>query len=85
MLYRIEFGNKGESFAHHQLAAAAWKWWQVFSGQADFDFFVRFERAAIRRYEGLEWVSPPQWRIGHTLDLAGRPNELRNVNLVYVQ
>ena len=27
----------------------------------------------------IEWVSPPQWRFGHTLDSAVRPNKLRNV------
>ena len=29
--------------------------------------------------QGLEWASPPQWRISHTLDLAVRLNELRNI------
>ena len=27
----------------------------------------------------LEWASPSQWRIGHVLNLAVRPNERRNV------
>ena len=31
------------------------------------------------RPTGLERASLPQWRIGHTLDLAVRPNELRNI------
>ena len=31
------------------------------------------------KYQGLEWASPPQWRIGHILNLAVRPIELRNV------
>ena len=30
-------------------------------------------------YERLERASPPQWRIGHALDSAVRPNKLRNV------
>ena len=30
-------------------------------------------------YIGLEWASPPQWRIGHIWYLAVRPNELRNL------
>ena len=30
-------------------------------------------------YERLERASPPQWRIGHALDLAVRQNKLQNV------
>ena len=30
-------------------------------------------------HQGLELACPPQWRIGHMLNLAVRPNELRNV------
>ena len=32
-----------------------------------------------RDNQGLEWASPPQWWMGHSLDLAVRPNKVRNV------
>ena len=35
---------------------------------------VRSRFVPINNYLGLESASPPQWRIGHTLDLAARPN-----------
>ena len=43
------------------------------------EFESRQQRFTVLGLLGLEGASQPPWQIGHTLDLAGSPNELRNI------
>ena len=43
------------------------------------NYFHTRARTRIWINKGFEWASPPQWRIGHVLNLAVRPNNVRNM------